>query len=264
MKLTFLGTGAADFGATLDTTDRDRFCDDIRRSSALLIDDTVLIDCGPHVRHAMEIAGKPQAQVAHLLITHTHDDHFRPAEIAALSQATGGRLHVYGSTAAMNALPNGIDRAHRHPVAPGDSVALGDVRGTALAANHLGDFPDECPLHYLLESGNRKVLYATDGAWMCNRTAERLAHIGLDMWIVDCTVGDYTGDLRTFEHNSMPMLRLMEPGLRTRGTLRPDTRIVLTHLARTLHPSHAETVRIASQYGYEVAADGMTLMLPDY
>ena len=262
MNLTFLGTGAADFGAELETVYRDAFSKDIRRSSALLVNGTILIDCGPHTLHAMEIAGRPQAAVAHLLITHTHDDHFCPADIAALSWAAGGRLHVYGSPAAMAALPAEIDPAHRHPMQFGDMNVLDGVTVTALDANHLGDFPDEQPLHYLLESDGRKVLYATDGAWMCNRTAKRLAHAGLDLWIADCTVGDYTGDLRTFEHNSMPMLRMMEAGLRTRGTLRPDSRILLTHLARTLHPSHDETVRIAAGYGYEVAYDGAQFDLP--
>ena len=61
MNLTFLGTGAADFGAELETVYRDAFSKDIRRSSALLVNGTILVDCGPHTLHAMEIAGQPQA-----------------------------------------------------------------------------------------------------------------------------------------------------------------------------------------------------------
>lgn len=257
MKLYFLGTGAADFGEELNTRYQDRFSRDIRRSSALLVNDRLLIDCGPHTLHALEIAGKDAAAIRQLFITHTHDDHFRPADIAALDRTTGGRLQVYGSSEAVEVLQAaGVQRERLHPVCFGEAKKSDGVCVTPLYSNHLASRPEERTYHYLLEQDGRRVLYATDGAWICNRTGKYLAQAALDMWIVDCTVGDYTGDLRSFEHNSMPMIRMMESGLRTRGTLTPDTRIVLTHLARTLHPGYAETVQIAAGYGYSVAYDG--------
>ena len=54
MKLTFLGTGAADWN--INSYDAMPF---FRRNSSALIDGTLLIDPGPHVFHFAEKMRKP-------------------------------------------------------------------------------------------------------------------------------------------------------------------------------------------------------------
>ena len=62
----------------------------------------------------------------------------------------------------------------------------------------------------------------------------------------DATIGDgHDGDYRIFEHNSMPMLRIMVSTLRNTGILRPDAPVFMTHLARTLHKNQAEVEKRA-------------------
>ena len=43
----FLGTCACDFSPRLQTDCKDRFDKDVRRSSSILIDGHILVDCGP-------------------------------------------------------------------------------------------------------------------------------------------------------------------------------------------------------------------------
>ena len=81
----------------------------------------------------------------------------------------------------------------------------------------------------------------------------------LDVIVWDGTIGDQPGDYRIFEHNSIPMIRLMNQTLRANGVYRDSTRIILSHLARTLHPEHRELTGILGIEGLEPAHDGMLL-----
>ena len=73
-------------------------------------------------------------------------------------------------------------------------------------------------------------------------------------------MGDYNGDFRMGEHNSIPMIRMMLPSLRTVDAIDDKTRIVLSHLAPSLHKPHAETCEIVADFG-TVAYDGMILKI---
>jgi hypothetical protein len=107
MKLTFLGTGAADWNW------RDHHEDpEYRRNSALLIDDCLLIDPGPDVPDALATFGKTPERIRYIINTHKHRDHFNEGTVAFL----GG--------------------AELYPLAAGETKAIGTYTVTALAANH--------------------------------------------------------------------------------------------------------------------------------
>ena len=55
------------------------------------------------------------------------------------------------------------------------------------------------------------------------------------------------------------MIRLMAPSIRQNGMLKPDGRIVLQHLARTLHKPNAETEADMAKEGFITARDGLTI-----
>ena len=82
---------------------------------------------------------------------------------------------------------------------------------------------------------------------------------GYDVMVLDATVGDYEGDYRVGEHNSIPMLRMMEKSFRTLEICDDKTLIVLDHIARTLHKPHDELCRQVQGDGYLPAYDGMRL-----
>ena len=79
--------------------------------------------------------------------------------------------------------------------------------------------------------------------------------------VLDATVGDYEGDYRAAEHNSIPMIRLLLPSLRTIGAICDESEIYLSHIAPSLHVSHAETVKIAESFGANVAYDGLEITI---
>ena len=94
MKLKFLGTGAADFWPSLADVDRFRLDPDIRRSTVTLVDETVLLDCGPHLLDELQIHQVDKSKIQHILLSHKHSDHFNPENIRALA-AEVGELHLW-------------------------------------------------------------------------------------------------------------------------------------------------------------------------
>lgn len=79
--------------------------------------------------------------------------------------------------------------------------------------------------------------------------------------VLDATCGDYAGDYRMGEHNSIPMIRLMLPSLKTWGVINEQTKVYLSHLAPKLHLPHEETVALVAKDGLLVAYDGLELEL---
>ncbi len=124
---------------------------------------------------------------------------------------------------------------------------------TSLIANH---DPDAFPQHFLFDVEGKKLFYGCDGAWLLTDTYNYLHNSNLDIMVLDATVGDYIGDYRLAEHNSIPMIRLMLPSLKVNGTINDETKVVLSHIAPSLHKSHNETKKIAREFGAEVAYDG--------
>ena len=70
----FLGTCACDFSPRLQTDGKDRFDKDVRRSSSILIDGHILVDCGPHTSNSSKIIKKPLR--GDIFLLHLHSDHF--------------------------------------------------------------------------------------------------------------------------------------------------------------------------------------------
>lgn len=248
----FLGTGAADFSPNLKTDLKDRLDKDARRSSSVLIDGRFLVDCGPHTLESMRILGIDPKCVSDLFITHFHADHYDPASVCALCDACGGKLRVFYREDATVALPDNCVKIGTRPGKTYD----GDITFTSLAANHTA-----FPQHFLFESDGKKFFYGCDGAWMMNETYNRLKNAALDLIVLDGTVGDYVGDYRMAEHNSIPMIRLMLPSLRKIGAIGDGTLIYLSHIARTLHTRHDELCTILARDGMHAACDGLEIKL---
>ena len=85
MKLFFLGTGAADFLPSLNDKDRFTIDKNIRRCTMTLLNETTLIDCGPHLMDAIQIHGISAEKIQNVLITHSHGDHFKAESLQALA-----------------------------------------------------------------------------------------------------------------------------------------------------------------------------------
>ena len=252
IKITFLGTCACDFSPRLKDELKDRFDNNARRSSAMLIDNRFLIDCGPHTLDALRIAGISSKAISDVIITHTHSDHYDPKSINELARGRVIPLNIWASEEADLAALNGVEikrmrKMTRYTLDDGISV-------TGLPANH--DHAAS-PQHIYFCKNGKKVFYGCDGAWLLNQTYYFLKDKKLDLAVLDCTTGDYEGDFRMGEHNSIPMLRVMLPSLRTFKVIDEHTEVYFSHLAPSLHAPHEETAKIADEMGAKVARDGL-------
>ncbi len=99
MKLTFLGTGAADWDINAYTPGVFH-----RRFSSVLINRDLLIDPGPHVFHYAEHSNDPHILdgVKNILVTHTHSDHFCPETVERL--CAGRDCTLWGDMACLRSL----------------------------------------------------------------------------------------------------------------------------------------------------------------
>lgn len=253
MKITFLGTGAADFLPSLSDKNRYTLSKDIRRCTVTLLDENTLIDCGPHILDEIEIHHIDPTLIENILLTHNHSDHFDSDMLKSLQSLCGHKLNIWYNEEIE--LPS-IENIIYHPMKIKSSYKVGLFDVTALKANHI-----EGAVHYSIEKNGKKIFYGCDGAWLLMDTYSYMRNKQYDVMIMDATVGDYDGDYRMAEHNSLPMIRMMVKSFETVGIINKNTKIILDHLARTLHKDYETTCHIAKADGFVVAYDGMIIYI---
>ena len=255
-SLTFLGTCACDFSPRLKDDCKARFDQNARRASSVLMNGTCLIDAGLHILDSLRIYGKHTEEISDIFVTHLHIDHFDVTKIAEIARSKDSPLRIWvREDAIFPEIPN----TTVVKMLPFVKYCVGEaIFVTGMPANHDAKV---YPQHFIFERDGKKFFYGCDGGWFINSTFLFLKNQELDLAILDCTTGDYVGDFRMGEHNSIPMIRLMLPSLRTVKAIREDTKIYLSHLAPSLHKPHAETVEIAKEFGARVAHDGLTVTL---
>ena len=219
MKLTFLGTGAADWNAA----EHGRL-EGFRRNSSLLIDDCLLIDPGPDVPEALKTFHKDIGAIRYILNTHPHSDHYCAATVSALTSAT------------------------LYPVTEGEALTVGPYTVTALPASHGTCRPT---VHFLISDGTHSLFYGLDGAWLTYEEVQAIWKTHVNYAVLDATVGFVEGDYRIFEHNDLNMVIEIARSLRAHVG-----RFCISHMARTLHTDHATLAAAMAPYGIEVAFDG--------
>lgn len=219
MKITFLGTGAADWDINSHKS-----IEGFRRNSSVLIDDILLIDPGPDVPDALESFDKSIDGIRYIINTHNHPDHYNENTVLGLKNA------VF------------------HPLKNGDILTVGRYTITAFAANH-----STCreAVHFIISDSEKKLFYGLDGAWLMYDEVAAIKSSGIDFAVFDATIGDHPGDYRIFEHNNLNMV------LEMKLSLEPYIkRFCISHMARTLHKPHVELTRDMEKYGIETAFDG--------
>lgn len=248
--LLFLGTGAADWSQP----EKDGF---FRRNAAALLNGTLLLDCGPMVWDYAETHPGVLDDVTDVLVTHDHDDHLDVRTLWRLAAVRRIRVACDGFARAMIGPHPAIDFV---PVVPFVPFTLGGYTVMPVTANHdtvQAGVRQAC--HYIVKTPDGKtVFYGLDGSWFLQPSWEEMRRHRFDVMVFDCTVGD-RDDWRIFEHNTIPMLRMMVREIDAQKLRAPGGRIVASHFARTLHAPHDETARILHAFGVTAAVDGMEL-----
>lgn len=176
MKITFLGTGAADWQARKPTDDSE-----FRRYSSALIDDVLLIDPGPQSVEALFELGFDPKRIKYIINTHKHSDHF--------CEQTVDYLMSYGAVFC--------------EFCEGDSKKIGNYTVHAYKGNH-----STCKntVHFIIIDGADTLFYGLDGAWLLYEEYEAIKKFKPDLAVFDATIGYVDGDYRIFEHNNLNMI----------------------------------------------------------
>lgn len=267
MNLLFTGTGAADYETVFKcncvncTAIRTRGARNLRHYASLLINDAVLLDCGPTVPWRLAELEVLPAQVEALVLTHSHDDHLDIPAVKALVRARdNGLLPVYGNEACMARL-EGMAGLALHQVRPLEAVEVSGMTLIPVAANHI--IEEEETLNWVIRQQGQTMLYATDTGWPLPQTWGALQEHRFDGIVAEATFGmlkpeDHPGYM-TYHMNWPAFLRLRDEMIST-GIIAHETPFIATHLSQHHIAPHDDFVQNAL-YPVQIAYDGLTLNL---
>jgi phosphoribosyl 1,2-cyclic phosphate phosphodiesterase len=261
MKLVFLGTGAAEGNPSAycgcpscravrgsDPLSRDR-----RTRSSLRVGERVQIDFGPDGWAQSLLRGVSLRSLEHVLVTHSHADHFDLSEIMSKGMARDANpaplsLHVSEGLAGWLARNERVllewfdvsdaqaaeirTRFPVHPMSPFRSYEVGELRVEPVLGTHQTLRGAETALSYLMElPGGARVLYACDTGWFGDRTWEYLRGRHADVLIMEATFGGRT-DRPEHPHGHLDCRShaLMLEEMARIGFVDSSTRLYATHL----------------------------------
>lgn len=282
MKITFLGTSASNAfpeafcGCENCQQARILGGKSLRKRSAILVNDDLLIDLNPDIMTASQIHKCSLLNVRYCLQTHPHADHLDINHLNSRSPGFGTIgapvLNFYASAETLQRTADTFERdladyplmspeaeerlnLKIHQVEPLLPFAVGDYRVVAFPANHA---PTMGALIFSIESNNRTIFYGTDTGPLFEETWQAFHKLGLqfDLVILDHTFG--RGKVGMWHMTTADFIEHLRR-MRTEGYLKPNARVFATHIAHDANPPHPEMEGIASQHGYEVAYDGLIL-----
>jgi len=288
MKVRFLGTSASPSmpvpfcACEACRTARRAGGKNLRRRSSVLIDDVALVDLGPDIVTASFDQGVSLERVRLCLQTHPHGDHFDPelvisrhpqwgttpaAPLALMgSRKTLERMDVlcrgrctYGSI--FDPAVQELLSVQLQVVEAFQSHTFGGYRITPYPANHAPEY--EALLYSVeapAEAGGRAVFYGTDTSVVSEAAWHELSLRGVryDLAILDHTYG--IGRQSTDHLAAAEFVRSVEI-LKDRGILKDGGRVYATHLSHEGIREHDEMEKYASERGYHIAYDGLTITL---
>ena len=260
MKVTFLGTGAADWDINAYTPGAFH-----RRFSSALINNDLLIDPGPHIFHYCEHNRTPDLLdgVRNIIVTHSHGDHFTSENVAKL--CVGRDCTLWGDGACMRKLIRllGEEEASKIrfvEVKQGRDYEVGGYKITPLRSNHATEDPEENTCIYLVEQEGRILYYGCDSAWIPTTTWNIIKDRPVNAMVLELTCGETArNDWRIFEHNTIEMLELMLVTFRKYDYFAPDVKYYVSHMARTLHTDHETLAETLKPLGVTPAYDGFCI-----
>ena len=238
----------------------------LRSLSQVLIDDKLLMDL-PAATHAHCLAnGISLGHVEHLLITHTHTDHYVPT----ILDTRGGdyahnmaakQLHIYGNKevqrkfeATFELFPIGKEIRESivlHTVHAFEPFTAGEYTVTPLKACHAFE---EDSLNYIIDDGKKVLLYLLDSGYPYDETLRFIADYGkkIDCVVMDATMGNgyYKGHMNFAENKKLKAY------LTSKGMCDANTEFIVTHITHNHAGTHEEIEKIFAGSGIDVSFDG--------
>lgn len=281
MQVAFLGTGGA-FGYPQP------FCScqhcqqarreggkNIRKRSAALINQDLLIDIGPDVPQASLLHNLPVSGVKYCLLTHPHPDHLDLSSLMGRSLSSDlpeTPLHLYATRETLKradqtylrdvagtSLLESQNQTELHlrieAIKPMQPFTAGPYQITALPANHaIGT----SAVLYAIEYKQTSIFYGTDTDSFPEETwyAFQDLELKFDLVILDNTHGINPPG---FGHMNTGLVCEHAARMRAEGLLKPGADVYITHISHIGHPTHKDLVESVRPHGLRVAYDGLVL-----
>ena len=276
MKLTYLGTAAAEGWPALFC--RCAYCKkalekggrNLRTRSQAMVGDDLLIDFPADSFSHMQQNGLDFSAVKHLLITHSHMDHFSPTDLHLRSTSyyahnlTSGTLDLYGNERVNEFLSR--DRIARseepndtgitaHLIKAYEPFVCGKYTVTALPANHAAG---ENAFVYLITDGDKTLLYLHDTGLLADEVYDYLAknRVRADLISYDCTYVSLPSGGGHLGLDSCPAVRKR---LEDIGVSDADTVSVINHFSHNGGLIYDELAPVAEKDGFLTSYDGMVI-----
>ncbi len=252
----------------------------IRHPSALFITPDILTDFTAHTEREMQFCKVRKESIRNLIITHSHFDHFQPMAIHSFASSLPHPLMVHGSMTVRNALDFATMYEYDYliknfritqdnsdiqtiPVVPGETFALGDVKATAVLANHMIDkkyliLPEQA-LNFVFERAGKTLFYGVDSSFILPRTFEILSRFQFDIVILDGSFGYFEVDPAISGHQNFAMLEKTVSQFRGAKLLKSEAMVIAHHISQNFVEPHDEIVDGLAQKGITLAYDGMTV-----
>jgi len=238
----------------------------LRTRSQALIDGKLLIDFPADTLAHTHSCNVDLLAVTDCLITHSHYDHFSPIDLANFRPEhihTPNNWHItfHGSDIVGEAFANCLDPnifsfETAQAFVPKN---IGSYTVTPLKAIHSAK---SGPLIYMISDGEKNVLYGTDTNYFHESVWEYWEKTKpyFDMVTLDCTNAckplTYVGHMGLAE-NIKVRERMLDMGIADENTV-----FVCTHFSHNgIKCLYDDFVPIASEAGFTVAYDGMTLKI---
>lgn len=271
MKLKYLGTAAAEGIPGV-------FCNcrvcrnalevrgkEIKTRSQALLDDKLLIDFPPDTYLHILNYGLDLRNINNCIITHNHFDHLFPEDFWCRFEGIAYDINedpfnVYVTESGYNeattrfAAHTNQKRVKFHKISPFEPFDIEDYHIIPLAADH---DPKSDPVIYIIEKGEKSLLYANDTGIFPDSTWEYLAKYDkkFNFISIDCTgmaQKGWTGSHLCLETDKEVCDRLAEMGLCDDNTV-----MYVNHFSHNGQCTHEELVVEAEKYGFLVTYDGL-------
>lgn len=276
MEIQYLGTAAAEGCPAL-------FCDcetckrarevggkELRTRTQSVVDGKILIDFPPDTyTHALNNSLQ-LGHIQHLLVTHSHMDHFFPVELVHRHEHFGhnakGILHVYGNEAVEKAFYDAvlIDRFKVHPLDEAVKfVRLEPFADFMADGYHIIPVPAdhdkrEISFIYIIEKDGKCLLYGHDtGMNLSEEAWECIYSHKYDLISLDATMGMKQID---GYHMGLPDDIAFAKMLEEHGSIHPNTVKVINHFSHNGEMTHEQLESFAKENGMIAAYDGMKVL----
>ena len=140
---------------------------------------------------------------------------------------------------------------------PQKTVSIGEYAVTPLKALHS---PELGSLNYIIEQGDKRILYLVDSGYPTEETLTYLQSLGkiFDLVVMDGTFG-YAPAKTYIYHMGYEENKRLKTELEQLGIADAHTRFVVTHITHNKSEYHEKVEEIFAGTGIEVAYDGIEI-----